>query len=518
MSAEHIKLHLQDNAQVWEKFIIAIVVAVLGAGVLYHQTVWHMVTIWYKSDTYTHGFLILPLIIWLVWEKRHYLVRMIPESDFRVILLTVPVGFLWLLANAADVQVVQELAFVSSVIIFIWAILGNTVATFLVFPLLFMYFAVPMGEGLIPSMMEFTTNFTVALIKLTGIPVYREGNFFSVPSGDWSVVEACSGVRYLIASICLGVIYAYLTYQKTHKRLIFILFSVLVPIIANGLRAYMIVMIGHLSDMKLAVGVDHLIYGWVFFGIVITIMFLVGSWWRDPVHVLPEIEVAVDNPHTHITRQKPYQVLAVGLILLGIWPLLGKYIEGTVLEDSKEVTIALPDKIESFFAYNGEAWDWKPNYRGEDAELTRFYSDRNRLFFLHVDLYTTQRQGTELIRSTNKLLHTSNKQWRIKGAENTEVRLDDGLVQIKQIWLGSRTLNLLVWHWYRVGEYYTGNPYVVKLLEAGSKLLNARSDASSLVVATTFEDNVEEAIPELQRFVDGIFRSLEQALDRAVER
>jgi exosortase len=69
-------------------------------------------------------------------------------------------------------------------------------------------------------------------------------------------VEACSGVRYLISSVTLGCLYAYLTYQSTKKRLLFIAVSIVVPIIANGLRAYMIVMIGHLSGMELATGGD----------------------------------------------------------------------------------------------------------------------------------------------------------------------------------------------------------------------------------------------------------------------
>ena len=57
--------------------------------------------------------------------------------------------------------------------------------------------------------------------------------------------------------------------------------AILVPIVANWLRAYMIVMLGHLSNNRLAVGVDHLIYGWIFFGLVMLLLFWVGSFWRS---------------------------------------------------------------------------------------------------------------------------------------------------------------------------------------------------------------------------------------------
>ena len=95
------------------------------------------------------------------------------------------------------------------------------------FPLFFLLLAVPFGEAFLPYLMSWTADFTVAALLLTGIPVYREGTFFALPSGQWSVVEACSGLRYLIASITIGTLYAYLTYQRWWKRALCVAFSVL---------------------------------------------------------------------------------------------------------------------------------------------------------------------------------------------------------------------------------------------------------------------------------------------------
>src|SRR5258706_16017176 len=142
------------------------------------------------------------------------------------------------------------------------AIWGREVAGAIGFPLGFLVLGVPMGEGLIPPMMDWTADFTVRALQFSGIPVFREGLFFTIPSGNWSVVEGCSGVRYLIASLTVGVLFAYLSYRRTWKRLLFAAMSIVVPIIANGMRAYLIVMIAHLSNNQLAHGVDHFIYGW----------------------------------------------------------------------------------------------------------------------------------------------------------------------------------------------------------------------------------------------------------------
>ncbi|UUZ51375.1 exosortase [Massilia sp. B-10] len=133
----------------------------------------------------------------------------------------------------------------------------------------------------------------------------RNGTHFELPTGNWSVVEACSGVRYLISSVTIGCLYAYLTYRSKLRRAVFIAASIVVPVIANGLRAYMIVMIGHTSNMALATGVDHLIYGWIFFGIVMFIMFWIGSYWRQDTDAESAALLACRRRRRHLAGRDP---------------------------------------------------------------------------------------------------------------------------------------------------------------------------------------------------------------------
>ena len=267
---------------------LPLLVLTLGAIVaLYWPTAQSIVAIWDRSETFAHGFLIVPIVLYLLWTRRKLIAQQTPVADWLGAGLLALAGMAWLVANAGKVQVVQQFAFVAMIPAAVIAIAGRRAAWAMAFPLAFLFLGVPVGEGLIPPLMDFTADFTVAALKLSGMPVYREGTFFMIPSGQWSVVEGCSGLRYLIASITVGTLYAYLSYQDIRKRVIFIALSVIVPIIANGLRAYMIVMIAHLSDMKLALGIDHLIYGWVFFGIVMLLLFWIGSYWRDPEPTIP---------------------------------------------------------------------------------------------------------------------------------------------------------------------------------------------------------------------------------------
>jgi exosortase A len=248
---------------------------------LYFGTARSLADIWRRSDTFAHGFIIVPISLWLVWRQRGELSRLPLQPFWPALLALAACGAAWLLASLAGVGIVRQYALAAMLPLTVLAILGKRVALALLFPLAFILFAVPVGENLIPPLIELTANFTIDALRLSGIPVLRDGNSFSIPSGNWSVVEACSGLRYLVSSVTLGCLFAYLSYRSAWRRGLFVLASVLVPLAANGVRAYMIVMMGHLSGMTLAVGVDHLIYGWIFFGIVMLLLFWIGSFWRE---------------------------------------------------------------------------------------------------------------------------------------------------------------------------------------------------------------------------------------------
>ncbi|MDD2759565.1 MAG: exosortase A, partial [Methylomonas sp.] len=305
---------------VWRKPLIALL-AVLSVFVWYFGQSWlSIVEIWQRSTTYTHGFLVLPASLWLIWTRKDVLKQLAPVPCYPVLMLLAVSGFLWLVAVLSKVQVVEQFATVAVLIFVIWAILGNRVVFSLLFPLLFLFLMVPFGADFVPYLMEYTASFVVTMLRLTGISVYREGLHFTLTSGQWSVVEACSGIRYLIASFTLGLIYSYLNYSSYLKRAAFILLSVLVPILANGVRAYLIVMIGHLSDMKLATGIDHIIYGWLFFGLVMLLLFYLGSFWQDQSATMPEAVSAVGAANSYPSSGFLYAGVTT-LFFIIIWPM-----------------------------------------------------------------------------------------------------------------------------------------------------------------------------------------------------
>jgi exosortase A len=503
--------------EVWGPGLLLLAAALALVTLAFYQTAWSILSIWARSETYAHGYLIVPISLWLVWEKRAGLARLAPKPSLLPLLLLLPLGFGWLLGHLVDTLVVQQFAYVGILVVSIWAVLGHRVARFLAFPILFLFFGVPVGEGLVYPMMNFTADFTVGMLKLTGIPVYREGTFFTIPSGQWSVVEACSGMRYLIASVTLGVLFAYLTYTSWWKRALFVLFSILLPVIANGFRAYMIVMIGHLSDMRLAVGVDHLIYGWVFFGVVITIMFLVGSIWRDPPAPLPVPDPVTPSP---ISRRRATRLLGMMAVFALVWPAAAWALSdhGAAVE---QVRVQAPQGSGWRIQPELDAWDWRPRIVGTDGSLYAFYVPEGGAdaapVGLYLGVYRTQRQGAELVTSANVMIDQQHPVWSDTSIRPRRVVLERGALGVEEHLLSSRRgQRLLVWSWYLVDDRHTANPYLAKLLEARSRLTGHRGEAALIAVAAPYEEQPDAAAATLTAFLNSMLPAIDAEVARSL--
>ena len=482
---------------------------------LYHDTAWSIVSIWNRTETFAHGYLIVPIALWLAWGKRSILASLSIQPNLWVLALMVPTGSVWLLAYMVNVQVVQQLAMVAILVLGIWAIVGNAVASVLAFPLGFLFLGVPMGEDLVPSMMELTATSTVWLVQLTGIPVYREGLFFSLPSGNWSVVDACSGVRYLIASFTLGVMYAYLTYRSLSRRLLFVLASIVVPVIANLLRAYGIVMLGHLSGMTIATGVDHLLYGWVFFGLVMFLLFWLGSLWReDPVTDERQVASSLSRQNLTTSRVNPVPAMLLVVAAAAVWPLLTVAME-KLATPLAGVELPVPVAQGTWTQLEEAHWAWKPADRGADQEIARFYRDGDRVVALYIQQYLQQKQGAELVDS-RRYFHVDPKLWRIATQNSVTVAMGDDDERVIQAELNGSGRSLLVWSWYRIGDHHTANPYAAKLLEIWGKLTFGRPDSARIVLAADAGEGQEPG-SILQSFLSAHLPEIEASLDRAIQ-
>jgi len=498
----------------WLTAGVTIGVLLIQTGIFW-PTFLSMEEVWARSETFAHGYLIVPISIWLLWRKRDDLARIRPRPDLRGLLLLAAAGASWLLADAGSVNVVAQYAFVAMLIASVWTLLGEGFVRAAFFPLMFLFFAVPVGEFLIHPLMDVTANFTVAMLQATGIPVYREGTFFSIPSGNWSVVEGCSGLRYLIASVTLGVLYAYLTYRSWKRRLLFSIAAMIMPVFANSVRAYMIVMIGHLVGLKYATGVDHLIYGWVFFGIVMLFLFWAGSFWRedDQPESSGSQRSAAPSAAAKGRSERPILPIAVvALLVTGLWPAYAHWIESRPLPDMPAL------QVEAAAGWQpGETFTtWVPHWIGADRQLRRSYTQAGHDVLLELDYYVTQRQGAELINSQNYMIKQKDPAWSNVGETLVTVQIGGKTRQVRQAKMrGSNGQRLLVWQWNLIDRRPVVNDYLAKLIMALDRVRLVRDDGLSVLIATPYQNtDLEAATATLSRFATDMEPTIARALDQ----
>jgi EpsI family protein len=350
--------------------------------------------------------------------------------------------------------------------------------------------------------------------------VFREGLQFVIPSGSWSVVEACSGVRYLMASFMVGSLFAYLNYRSWRRRLLFGIVSLLVPIVANWVRAYMIVMLGHLSGNQLAVGADHLVYGWVFFGVVITIVFMIGARWAEAPADLP---VATHSARPELAAPwRPWGIALAATVLVALPQLALHRIDSA--ESNAPPRLALQDAAPAggWVRMPAAADALRPAFQNPSAqELARYEHAMFTPVGLYVAYYRGQDDDRKLVSSTNQLVKSQDREWNRVETRQRRITLADGralkLTQSRLLRaMGASAVardreRLLAWQFYWVNGSLTGDDHVAKLLGAWHRLLG-RGDEGAAVVLYAADSPGRPAEAAMETFVRANLGMLEQSL------
>jgi exosortase len=138
--------------------MLAAGVAVLGILALYWSTAASIVAIWIRSETFTHGFVIVPICLWLAWRRRDALAATPASPSWPALGAVLAAGALWFLASVGDVVSARQFALVFIVQAAIVTVLGTRIARAAFFPLAFLLFAVPFGEIFVPTLIDWTAN------------------------------------------------------------------------------------------------------------------------------------------------------------------------------------------------------------------------------------------------------------------------------------------------------------------------------------------------------------------------
>jgi exosortase A len=286
-------------AALWPVFrpvLPALLLGILVLGLLFHTEAAAAVQTWIDSTAYSHCFFVIPIAVYLAMDRRPLLVGLSVRPMPAVALAAIPVAIAWLGAERLGIMEGRQLVAMGLLELLFLAVLGRRMFAALSAPLLYLFFLVPFGAFVTPALQGFTAHFIDAGLSVLGIPHVVDAYFIEIPEGRFVVAEACAGLRFLIASIAFGVLYACLMYRGIWRRLGFIAASMVVPVIANGFRALGIVVIGHLIGSAQAAVTDHILYGWLFFSIVTVLLILGGLPFQQDTGHAPDTERVAPAP------------------------------------------------------------------------------------------------------------------------------------------------------------------------------------------------------------------------------
>jgi EpsI family protein len=283
-------------------------------------------------------------------------------------------------------------------------------------------------------------------------------------------------------------LFAYLNFKTWTRRLIFLAVTLSFGVVANWIRAYLIVMLGHVTEMRWGIGLDHYIYGWVCFGITIFFVFALGARWRD-VEPASAASVGVFSQlHTNSSTRvsgKGYRFnlrdvapLLVAIIMLAVTPLVTHHFQSVTINAS-----ALKDVVSEIGPVSTGSLDLQPDYQGARSTFQGAIVDGagTEVF---VAYFAAQKTGNEMVAYGNGVVAREGNLWRVLSSRDRSFTYNGKPILVRELRLRKGSSDRLAWSWFTVGEKQVSSALYSKGLIAWA-MLAGRGDHSVVSVVST---------------------------------
>lgn len=492
------ELQQQNIKTQWQHAGIALAAVIAFVLFVFYGTVETLVMTWWDKPEYNHCLLILPIIAYLINERREIFQKIAPKGNWLGLVPVLGGGMLWLLGDLADANVVRQFGLLILIQGCLLTILGDRVVRAMIFPIFYMVFLIPFGDFLVPALQDSTLGFIIVALDLIGIPVFVEGLYLSIPAGDFHVAEACAGLRFLVATVALGTLMANVAYKTVGRQITVVILAFIVPIVANWFRASGIILIAHWSDMKYATGVDHLTFGWIFFAIVLLIFISIAMTFtnrglNDGYIDFSKKYWSANDP---VVKRHFVVFFAVVIVIAGIAPVYVAFINQRL------------QSFENYFVQlDGKNWGqdvsdsvgWKPSYQGASQTFHQKQElEGSEAIDIFVAYYKYQNDDIEMIRHGNDVIPAD--YWGLVKNKNVNITMNGLPVSINEELILSNRERRLVWYWYWIDGQVITSRYQAKLFDAKAKLLGGRLDSAVIALSIIVdENNLDQKREQLSR-------------------
>ncbi|MEP7154351.1 MAG: exosortase A [Betaproteobacteria bacterium] len=473
-----------------------------------------LLTLGSSSEQHTHRILVLPIFIAMVWARRVELSLIPPRVCWWAMAGLVLCDLLWLAGDLTFTRLFTEVAVITMFPFVILGIFGIRWLWTLVFPMAFLLFIVPVRGPLVALQVDLTARFTYAGLLATGIPVHREGPYFELPTGKWSIAAACSGIEYLSACMILATMYAWSMYSSWRKRALFIMGAMAVGVTGNWLRAYLTIVIAHVSDNRYLRD-SHGPFGWMLFALLLFAYCLAGWYFRDqemPAEISgePSTDPSIRSAATSYART--FLAAVVALSMLCAAPVASSLIAN--VRPSQAIEISQISTAAGWVPVAVPFTDWTPFLVNPVMQRVQTFEKNARRVSVFIGVFAGQTWTSKLVTSVNDFVDDRSERWTVVERKTSSTLLADKTFEAKTAAILGDNTRITAWQWYWIDGTVTANDLNAKLVQLKTRLSGKPDTAAWVSVYTHANVRPEEAATVLGEFMRDMGQSLEASLRR----
>lgn len=246
-------------------WVLSVLVLAGLVGLLFFQTFLRLMEEWDSNIYYSHGYLMLPLALWLVWRKREEIKALPVAPSWKGLPLLLMGLLLYVIGVRADILFAQGLAFLVVLAGTVATLAGMTVLKACLFPIGILGFMLPLPYLLLDPigfpMKQFAASSSAGLLQAAGVPIVPDGVYLYLPGYTLVVEDICNGLRSLISMTMVGTVMAYILLPSNVDRWILVLLSIPISLVANIVRILLTALLGYYVSDQLAQGFLHELSG-----------------------------------------------------------------------------------------------------------------------------------------------------------------------------------------------------------------------------------------------------------------
>ncbi len=494
--------------------LVSAVVATALLSYMYAANLIFLFDNWLDSEDYSHGLFVPMISGFLIWQSRHRILKMPKDKSWWGLAIIALGLLLYVVGELSTLYVVLHLSLWTVIVGLAIALIGMRGAKAIAFPLGYLLTAIPLPVFVYASLSSplqlWSSSLGVGFLQLIGVMAFREGNVIDMGPVQLQVVEACSGIRYLLPLTSLALLCAYLFKDRMWKRVVLVLSAIPISILLNGFRIGMIGVLVELYGQGAAEGFYHLFEGWVIFmvsfAMLLVVMRLLGRVrvvmphrsfreqfaWSDQLDTTVQ-ESSLNQPVRRLFAPGPAYLCSVAL--LAPFTLLS-----TVFVDRDEAPPARTSFVDfpmQLGMWRGARFALEKQYidalRFDDYVLADYRSDKEHQMNFYAAYYRSQRKG-QSAHSPQSCLPGGG--WEIASLIRTELPSSPKtgqLVMVNRAVIQKGDQKQVVLYWFKQRDRQIADEYLVKVYLLWDAFIRHRTDGALIRLASLIGPGETEA-------------------------